>query len=172
MLIAFAGWLPAVWRGKRLEGWEVSANGELRSTRRRNPVLVKGIVKKTGYVHVTRTDDNKVRTIRLHQIVAETFLGPKPDGAIVRHLNDNKQDNRVSNLAWGTQEENEADKRSNERGPQGERHPLAKLTEDDVRSIRRQHSVGDHTLDEIGRPYGLKKAAVWKIVHRKTWRHV
>ena len=44
-----------------------------------------------------------------HVLVAETFIGPKPDGLQVRHLNGNPADNRVENLAWGTSSENESE---------------------------------------------------------------
>ena len=45
-----------------------------------------------------------------HVLVAETFIGPKPDGLQVRHLNGNPADNRVENLAWGTSSENAYDR--------------------------------------------------------------
>lgn len=43
---------------------------------------------------------NKKRIYKkVHQVVAETFLGPKPDPSYcVDHMNRNRQDNRVENL--------------------------------------------------------------------------
>lgn len=47
----------------------------------------------------------------VHALVAETFLPPRPSPAHqIRHLNGNKGDNRVENLAWGTAAENAADR--------------------------------------------------------------
>ena len=47
------------------------------------------------------------KTHKLHQLVCETFHGPKPfPGAVVMHLNDDPSDNRAANLKWGTQKEN------------------------------------------------------------------
>lgn len=54
---------------------------------------------------------------RVHRLVAEAFLGPLPEGQMTRHLNDIKADNRVANLAYGTQSQNERDKVANGRGP-------------------------------------------------------
>lgn len=45
----------------------------------------------------------------LHQLVAESFHGPRPDGQEVRHLNGDQQDCRAENLAWGTHRQNMAD---------------------------------------------------------------
>ena len=45
----------------------------------------------------------------VHQLILETFVGPKPKGGVGRHLNDNPLDNRLVNLAWGTRKENSDD---------------------------------------------------------------
>lgn len=45
----------------------------------------------------------------VHVLVAESFIGPKPEGLEVRHLNGNPEDNRVENLAYGTRSENVLD---------------------------------------------------------------
>lgn len=49
----------------------------------------------------------------LHRVILETFVGPAPKGALGRHLNDVRTDNRLENLAWGTQKENMADMERN-----------------------------------------------------------
>ncbi len=45
----------------------------------------------------------------VHELVLTTFVGPRPDGMLVRHLNDIPTDNRLENLAWGTKSENQQD---------------------------------------------------------------
>jgi hypothetical protein len=47
--------------------------------------------------------------VKVHELVAEAFLGPRPEGMLIRHLDDNPLNNRASNLAWGTQADNIAD---------------------------------------------------------------
>lgn len=42
-------------------------------------------------------------------LVALAFLGERPPGEQVRHLNGNPQDNRAANLAYGTRSENTLD---------------------------------------------------------------
>lgn len=48
-----------------------------------------------------------VKNKKVHQLIAEAFLGPKPfEGAVVMHLDDNPLNNRVENLRWATQQDN------------------------------------------------------------------
>ena len=67
---------------------------------------------KDGYKRVgLMTKNGKMKTCYLHLMKAKAFLfGPNPLGAnVVRHLNDVKTDNRLTNLAWGTQSNNMKD---------------------------------------------------------------
>lgn len=45
-------------------------------------------------------------TRTLHSLLMDTFVGPKPKGMEIRHLNDNRLDNRLENLCYGTRTEN------------------------------------------------------------------
>lgn len=42
----------------------------------------------------------------IHHLVAQAFIGPKPEGMEVRHANDIRDDNRAENLSYGTRSEN------------------------------------------------------------------
>jgi len=59
-----------------------------------------------GYLRVSLTLDGVNRMRLVHQLVLETYRGPRPDGMEVRHLNGNPSDNRVENLTYGTHAEN------------------------------------------------------------------
>lgn len=48
----------------------------------------------------------KGKTYKVHQLVCEAFNGPRPDGTVCLHLNEDYRDNRPENLKWGTQKEN------------------------------------------------------------------
>jgi hypothetical protein len=54
----------------------------------------------------------------------------------------------------------------------GEENPKAKLTEKDVRSIRRRYQRGDITMRELAAIYGVTFAPIQLILAGKTWRHV
>lgn len=46
---------------------------------------------------------------RVHQLVLEAFVGPRPPGHVGCHNNGNPLDNRLSNLRWDSQQENMLD---------------------------------------------------------------
>jgi hypothetical protein len=63
-----------------------------------------------GYLTVTLSEKGTTATIKLHRLVLEAFIGPRPQGMVCRHLDGNKLNNRLSNLLWGTPAENAADR--------------------------------------------------------------
>ena len=123
-------WLPVVgFEGK----YSVSDQGRVRSESRyvrclsgspKNPVesrrlLRQRILKVTmssGYPKVAlgKSAKGEDRGRRVHTLVAEAFIGPRPDGHYVRHLNDDPCDNWLENLAYGTPEQNQQDRYRNQ----------------------------------------------------------
>lgn len=61
-----------------------------------------------------RIDDT---TFFVAHLMLTSFVGPRPDGHVARHLNDVKTDNRLANLAWGTRSQNYDDAIRNGRFP-------------------------------------------------------
>jgi hypothetical protein len=56
--------------------------------------------------------------------------------------------------------------------PSGEDNGVSKLTEAQVREIRRLYSLGGLYQREIAAMFGVKQNAIFKVVHHETWRHV
>lgn len=63
-----------------------------------------------GYLRVDlHKDGRRQRGVHVAHLVALTFLGPRPENLFVCHNNDDKHDNRVVNLRYGTRADNIAD---------------------------------------------------------------
>lgn len=85
---------------KGYEGlYQVSNTGKIKSFHR-NPNGEIRSVKHSGgwYLTLPILKDGVKKTIRIHQVVAETFIGEIPKGYHVHHKDGNKQNNRVQNL--------------------------------------------------------------------------
>lgn len=61
---------------------------------------------RNGYLSVTLYVDKKHKTMRVHRLVAEAFV-PNPNNYDeVNHIDENKENNRSSNLEWCTRSYN------------------------------------------------------------------
>lgn len=116
-------------------GYEVSNNGQVR----RGTSIKAQFADRKGYLSVRLWMHGKSHTRFVARLVAAAFIGERPEGMVVCHINGIKDDNHVENLKYGTPTENEHDKRRHGTAPIGERHPAAKLTEDKVLTIRARY---------------------------------
>lgn len=97
-------------------GYDVSDQGRVRSWRKIGrpfpayrltdaPRMLHPRPSKRGYLVVSGGRG----TVVVHKLVMLAFVGPRPDGMETRHLNGDRLDNRLSNLAYGTSSENTQD---------------------------------------------------------------
>lgn len=99
--------------------YEMSTFGRLKSLSRtvRGPKgprimvtkILKGYIRGDGYVvHRLRKDGEEHRWYA-HALVLHTFVGPRPEGMDIRHLDGDPSSNHLNNLAYGTRSENMLD---------------------------------------------------------------
>lgn len=72
-----------------------------------------------------------------------------------------------AHLVWKTPSENQMDRVTHDTHQRGERHPLSKITEDDVRAIRRLE--GKHSHADIAGMFGIGRVQVTRILSRDRW---
>lgn len=163
------------WEGK----YEVSDAGRIRSKDRL--VRAKGgalalrkgrelrlIEKTNGYLCVTLADGARRPQLSVHKIVAKAFIGECPLGLHVLHGDGNKRNNAAANLRYGTPSENVADTERHGRRRKGETHPMAMLTADSVRAIRKS----DRSCRELAAVFGVTPAHISQVKRGKVWRHL
>lgn len=77
---------------------------------------------KSGYKTVQLMIDGRFKLVYVHRLIAEVFLGPPPSRShLVRHLDGDRHNNDVSNLRWGTAQENADDRERHGRTSRGPR---------------------------------------------------
>ena len=105
-----------------------------------------------------------------HRLAWELANGPIPVGLHVLHRCDNPGCVRPAHLFLGTNADNCRDKALKGRSLRGERNAKAKLTEADVREIRR---LGPTVAKaEIAQRFGITRQQVVHILSRAQWKHV
>ncbi|WP_170292781.1 HNH endonuclease [Metabacillus idriensis] len=118
----------------------------------------------TGYVRIRR---NK-KDVSLHRYIYEQLVGSIPDGMIIMHSCDNRTCFNPDHLSIGTHKENQRDKALRGRSAKGSKNGRAKLTEDQVREIRKDF----RTLKDIAKDYGVSNAMIGEIKNLKNWKHI
>lgn len=177
---------------KSVVGWEgfyeVSSEGNVRSVDRSNTVinrfgdaevrrqrgkLLKANPIKNGYLTVSLTKPGGVRRYAyVHHLVAEAFLGPKPEGAEVCHNDGTRAHNHDTNLRYDTRSANALDRHDHGTMNQahGEDHYFRKLTDEDVRWVRK--TAGGMSQREMAAVLGVTHGTVGNAIRGKSWKHV
>lgn len=128
---------------------------------------------RSGYRQVTfkRGTEGEYKTWKVHRLVLETFVGPCPEGMECRHRDNNRANNELSNLHWGTHADNIRDKIAHGTIIKGEQHHASKLTVADVIDIRAKYEAGQN-YDAIAAEKNVTRGAIILVVQRKRWAHV
>lgn len=111
---------------KSLGCYEVHSNGLIYSNsgwRGKTRSLLTVRPDKHGYFIVRITINNKRTDWKIHKLIAELFLEPRPSTKHeIRHLDGDKRNNNIENLAWGTRQENANDREKHGRTSRGVNH--------------------------------------------------
>jgi hypothetical protein len=106
-----------------------------------------------------------------HRIAYMLAYGPLPPKLpVVMHLCHNPLCCEPAHLRAGTAKQNVrmSAKAARMHGAPGEAHPRALLTEKAVLAIR----ASSENVKQMSGRYGVGTNAIYKVLHRKTWRHV
>lgn len=140
---------------------------------------------KSGYICLMYKINDKPKLLKVHRLVAETHLAPPSDELInkcskehwgyvlVRHLDNDKTNNHVSNLEWCDHETNY--RQAFEEGLipplKGELNGRAVLTEDLVHKVCQFYQDGGQPL-EAQALFGISRPQATKIKSGHAWKHI
>lgn len=157
-----AGFVPVHFRSRCLSGYAVDRVGRmwsLRSGRCLKPYIIG-----KGYLGFALRHDGETIRATIHAIVAEAFIGPRPDGCDVCHNGGDRTNNAVSNLRYDTRAGNLADREKHGTAQVGERNPAATLSDSDAADLRRLRADG-LSLAVLGRKYHVATSTVSRIAN-------
>ena len=137
-----------------------------------SPHLVTPFLSRSGYYIITLRYDIPGKML-VHRLVLKTF-SPREDSdeLLVNHIDGDKTNNRLENLEWCSRKENVQHAmalgvfRPQDRF--GEKHPLCKLTQEQVKEIKGRLTGKRGEQRKLANEYGVSDATISEIKTGRT----
>jgi hypothetical protein len=163
--------------------YEISNYGEIKTFNWKNTGqerIMKPALDGCGYLRTVlkRDSDGKLCTVKVHRLVAQTFLENPENKPVVNHINGIRNDNRLFNLEWCTIRENSLHSfKIGISSNKGERNPSATITEEQAKEILANYEFGKKTRkgmtkQQLADKYNTTFAVIKQLVQRRTWKHL
>ncbi len=109
-----------------------------------------------------------------HRFSWQIHFGNIINNLCVLHKCDNTLCVNPNHLFLGTSSDNNKDRAIKNRSwkPKGILHPLAKLTDDEVRRIRILYKEEDYSQRELAKLFGVSQECIRKILKYLNWSHI
>lgn len=143
-----------------------------------NPLRKRKVAKSDrGYYCLALYKNGKYYNRAVHRLVAETYIANPNNYPYVNHKDGNKTNNAVSNLEWVTQQMNiqHAHRTGLINVARGENHYLSKLTNADVKEIKKLLKLGKKfglTQKIIASMFNVWFTTIGDINTNISWKHL
>jgi hypothetical protein len=172
--------MQEIWKDiKDYEGlYQISNLGKIKSLARKTnnqfckeDIILKLWLSPTGYLVINLHKNGKMKYFTVHRLVLKNFVSNPLNKLEINHKDGNKQNNNLNNLEWATSSENHKHAfKLNLMDNKGEQNPQHKLTEWDVKMIRKMYKNTTYwTQQKLADLFGISRGNIYHIVNNKTW---
>lgn len=154
--------------------YQVSNLGRVKSLQRDTVKILKSKPAIGGYLRVVLCKNETKKNRPIHILVAQAFIPNPENKKQVNHLDGDKKNNCMDNLAWATPAENIAHAFDMGLRKSGCEHHRAKFTADQVREIRRDCVPGDpeRGFKAFARKFNVTPKIIENAYHRISYKDV
>ena len=161
-------WLNLVYNNITYNNFLISEDGKVKNVKTNR--IYKHYINSKGYAVLTLPMGNrgKVKTIRLHKALAETFI-PNPNGyKIVHHKDENKSNFSLSNLEWTTNKLN-TQYHLQELNKNTPFFNNRKLTKKDIDFIK--NNKGEISYSKLAILFNVSKTTIVNVMNDKLYNN-
>ena len=124
------------------------------------------------YPNVRLVNSEGGRTWSIHLLVARTFMGETPKGLLVLHRDDNRLNNHLSNLYFGTRKQNFDDSVRNGKAALGEKNGHSRIDDNQAAEIKNLLVKTELCYHAIALLTGATRSIVSKIATGERWKGI
>ena len=155
-----------IYDGKTYINFLIDENGNVLNSKTKR--ILKKSIFKDGYYHIKLTmgKRGKVKSIRLHKAVAETFIPNPRKYPIVHHKDENKLNCCCENLEW-TDSKTNTQYHLKKLSETTDYYNNRKLTKDDVKYIRKNKGI--ISSRELAKIFNVSKTTILNAQNYKLY---
>lgn len=155
------------WReSPEFPNYEVSTLGRVRNIRwdgTRGRILKPY---KYNYYYIKISANRKYYNRCVHKLVAEAFLGERPEGYEINHINGDRYNNRLDNLEYVSRAENVSHAQDLQLYS---RKTRTRLSKEDVADVRTAYASGEVSQPQLAKKYDVCLRTISDIIRNVTW---
>lgn len=144
--------------------YQASNLGNIKSLKQKSERIIKPAPDMEGRLKLSLYQNGTKEHFKVYTLVALTFIGERPEGYDVCHIDGDFSNNNLSNIKYDTKSQNRVDMYR-----YGSKNVRGKLDIEEVLEIRRLYKTGKYYQYQIAEMFNIQQSTVGRIILKKTF---